>query len=1132
MTTYRPKETEETILKFWKDQDVFRQSLKARAGKPRFTFYDGPPFANGLPHYGHILAMAIKDLFTRYQTMRGYDVPRRNGWDTHGLPVEYEVEKELKVGGKRQIEEEIGLEAFNLACRNSVFRYIDTWTATMERMGRWVDFNDTYATLENEYIESVWWVLSEIDKQGLLYRDFRSSPYCPRCGTALSNFEVNQGYKEHTKDPSVYLKFPLPEEPNTYILAWTTTPWTLPGNAALAVDPQETYIRVEQDDNTFFYLAKQRQQILEGEWNIRKELSGSELVDRIYEPLYRQTDDPRAYRVVAADFVSMEDGTGIVHIAPSFGQDDFALGKVAKLPLLKTVDGAGLLTAENAPGLGEFIKDADPLITHDLKERGLLYREETILHTYPFCWRCDTPLYYYALPGWFVGVSQIQDKLLKHNEAIDWQPAHLKEGRFGKWLAGAKDWNISRDRFWGAPLPIWVCDSCEAKRVVGSTKELTDMLTDRNKFIVMRHTEAEHLVANRLDSRKDGVALTSRGHKMVEEMIPALAKLGITKIVSSPVQRTREMAELISERLKLPVDYDDRLWEIRTGVFDGRPHEEYQAFFTATEEHWSRRPEGGESRRDVKRRMLAAIRELNGRHRGEVILVISHGDPLFVLEASLAQLPEERTDEALYLKPGEFRPLVVGEIDLHRPWIDKITLPCQCGGTMQRVPEVFDCWFESGSMPYAQLHYPFERQEEFQASFPADFIAEGVDQTRGWFYTLHVLASMLKDQPAFKHVVVNGMILARDGKKLSKRLRNYTEPGQLFDTTGVDALRFFLYSSTAIGEDYRMDDQLVAQKLRKLILPFVNVLSFLELAEREAQDQSGRLTEVRHDLDRWLEARLDETIRTVTTELDRYDLFHAARPLEDFVQDLSTWYVRRARNRKTKAMVATLRVTLKTLCQLLAPFCPFVAEYVWQELRDQSEPISVHLTDWPEPLNLLESATIIRDMARVRSLVEQGLARRNELGIRVRQPLSVAYMKEGGRIERADLVELLGDELNVKTIKFVAGGDRDVDYDTEISPELKREGIARELKRQIQDLRKIQKLAIGDQVRLEWATDDSILRSILESPEFAHDFPTTEFQPAKPEAELEIDLKVDGVVVRARLRRVNSATKVRSKKED
>lgn len=1129
MASYQPKDVEERILKFWKEQDIFRLSLAARRGKPRFTFYDGPPFANGRPHYGHILAMAIKDLVTRYKTMRGFEVPRRNGWDTHGLPVEYEVEKELKIGGKRQIEDEIGIEAFNEACRHSVFRYIDTWTTTMERMGRWVDFNDMYATLENEYIESVWWVISEIHKQGLLYQDFRSSPYCPRCGTALSNFEVNQGYKENTEDPAVYIKFPLADEPKTYFLAWTTTPWTLPGNAALAVNPQETYIRVSQN-GIYLYIAKQRQGVLNGEWQIEQELPGVDLIGRQYQPLYRQTDDTQAYRVVAADFVSMEDGTGIVHIAPSFGQDDFELGKVAHLPLLMTVDGAGLMTATNAPGVGQFIKDADPLIMADLQKRELLLRAETIRHTYPFCWRCDTPLYYYALPGWFVAVSNVQDRLIRHNEAIEWQPSHVKDGRFGKWLAGAKDWNISRDRFWGSPLPIWRCDQCQETEVVGSVETLRPHLAGRNTFLTVRHTEADHLIRGISDAQKDGIKLTERGQELAGEVAKQLSSQGITKIVSSPVERTREMAEILGKALNLPVTFDDRLWEIRTGVFDGRPLADYHAFFKDSVDYWSKRPDGGESRRDVRRRMLALVRELNGRFKGETILIVSHGDPLFVLESALAKLPEGDTESVRYPEPGDVRTLTVDEIDLHRPWIDQVTWPCACGGAMRRIPEVFDCWFESGSMPYAQLHYPFEHQAEFEAGFPADFIAEGIDQTRGWFYTLHVLASILRDQPAFKNVVVNGMVLARDGKKLSKRLRNYTEPNQLFDTTGVDALRFFLYSSTAIGEDYRMDDQLVAEKLRKLILPLVNVLSFLKLAETETEGSSGRATEIRHDLDRWLEARLDELIETVTTELDRYDLFHAARPIEDFVQDLSAWYVRRVRTRKTKAMVATLRLTLRTLSQLLAPFCPFVAEYLWADVRQPTDPVSVHLTDWPAPLNVLERAQIIRDMVRVRTLVEQGLAMRNELGIKVRQPLAVAFVKEGGPMERADLVELIREELNVLAVKFVSTGERAVEYDTELTPELRRAGSERELKRQIQDLRKRSALSVGDEIVLEWSTDDPILHSILERSAFTQQFPTTRFSGAGPSADLDTELKVDDGVVRVRLEKVKGIEKVRNQK--
>src|SRR3989304_6086255 len=572
-------EIEEKVLKSWQDDKIFEKSLENRKGKKKFTFYDGPPFATGLPHYGHILAMTVKDAITRLKTMQGFYVPRRLGWDCHGLPVEYEVEKELKISGKKQIEE-MGVDKFCKSWRDIVFRYTKEWEKTIDRMGRWADKENTYATLDLSYMESILWVFKSIWDKGFIYQDFKSMPYCPRCATPLSNFETNQGYKDNVSDPSIYAKFELSDEPGTYFLAWTTTPWTLPGNAALALNPEIKYAKVETEDGQKLILAKERLSVLTGKYKVVGEFKAQDLVGKKYKPLCEfipQENDKKAYIAVLADFVTTVDGTGIVHISPAFGEDDLELSKKENLQVIKTVNERGEFIEAVKQWAGGFVKKADKEIIEDLKNRGLLYKEETIQHTYPFCWRCDTPLIYYAISTWFIKVSELREDLVKNNEKIHWMPTHIKKGRFGKWLSEARDWAISRNRFWGAPIPLWQCKECEKYICIGSLKELEEK------------------------------------------------KIGDAKIN-----------------------------------------------------------------------------------------------------------------------------------DLHRPFIDEVKIKCKCGGEAQRIPEVLDCWFESGSMPYAQDHYPFVDKKKWEDNFPADFIAEGLDQTRGWFYTLHVLATFLFNKPAFKSIIVNG----------------------------------------------------------------------------------------------------------------------------------------------------------------------------------------------------------------------------------------------------------------------------------------------------------------------------------------------------------------------------------------
>lgn len=903
---------EEEILRYWKKEKIFEKSVENRKKAKKFTFYDGPPFATGLPHYGHILAMTIKDAITRLKTMQGFYVPRRLGWDTHGLPVEYEVEKEIGSSGKKDIEK-MGIDKFNEACRNIVFRYTNEWEKTIDRMGRWADKENTYATLDTDYMESIWWVFKSLWDKNLIYKGFRSMAYCPRCATPLSNFETNLGYKDNVEDPSVYIKFQVADDPKTFFLAWTTTPWTLPGNAALAINPKIKYVKVKVAGE-YLILAEKRLKVLDSYEEMTdadvKDLEGKKylplfdffLKDQITGKkekylLHKEDIDKEAYRILLADFVSTEEGTGIVHIAPAFGEDDMALGEKENLPLIQPVDENGELTIE--PYNGKFVKEADSMIIEHLDQSGNLYKAETIKHTYPFCWRCETPLLYFAIGNWFAKVSHLQKELVANNEKIHWTPKHLKVGRFGNWLKEARDWSISRNRYWGAPLPVWKCEACEEYTVIGSVSDLKEKALN---------------------------------FEQLEKLSEPLFKAGKQKSTSF-------------------------------------------------------------------------------------------------------------------------------KVDLHRPYIDSIKIRCEkCGGQANRIEEVLDCWFESGSMPYAQDHYPFEDKEGWENNFPADFIAEGLDQTRGWFYTLHVLATFLFNKPAFKNIIVNGIVVDKEGKKLSKRLRNYPEPEEVFNKYGADAMRFYLLASpAAVAEDVRFSAEAVEETVRKFFLIFWNVYSFfVTYANLEDFLPAKNLVEPRslHVLDKWVVSKLNSLILEVQIGMDDYNLPKTTRPLQAFMNDLSTWYVRRSRDRlgpssqskedKEKCL-STLHFVLVTFCKLLAPFSPFVSDEIYKNLTGEA---SVHLADWPTAGEIDKG--VEKEMQRAREIVEKAHAIRKKENLKVRQPLS--KLEYGGEALSKELLAIMADEVNVKEVILKKGVD--VIIDTKITPVLKIEGEARELIRQIQIGRK------------------------------------------------------------------------------
>jgi isoleucyl-tRNA synthetase len=877
-------EMEREVMERWEREGTYEASVERRRDAPRWVFYEGPPTANGRPGTHHVLARAFKDVFPRYRTMKGHLVERKAGWDTHGLPVELEIEKTLGISGKQQIEE-FGIERFNELCRQSVYRYVEEWTVMSKRMGFWQDYDGAYWTLTPDYIQSVWWALKTMWDRGVIYKGFRVAPYCPRCMTPLSSHELAQGYKDDVPDPSIYVRFRLRSDPRTSVLAWTTTPWTMPGNVALAVGEDVDYVKVRQGDE-FLILAEARLDALHGAYEVVQRMKGSELVGLDYEPPYTYLPPrERAWYIVPADFVSVAEGTGVVHTSAVYGVDDLRLCLEWGIPARHTVDLRGRFLPEVEKFAGQFVKEADPNITEDLRERGLLYWAGVIRHTYPFCWRCETPLIYYALDSWYIRTTSFKDRLVANNAATNWTPAHIRTGRMGDWLQNNVDWSISRSRYWGTPLPFWACEACGAQRCVGSAEEL--------------------------------------------------------------------------------------------GV-----------------------------------------------------------DP---------------------------------ESDLHRPFIDTVELACECGGRMKRVPEVLDCWFDSGAMPYAQRGYPRKGVAEFEATFPADFICEAIDQTRGWFYSLLAEATILFGQNAYRNAICLGLVVDVEGKKASKSRGNVLDPDYLFDTFGADALRWFFFTSP-VGENYRTGDAPLQQVVRRFLLTLWNVYHFFVLYANIDGFVPGREAPVplaeRPVLDRWLLSRLSHLVEVVDSSLERYDVNSATRPIQGFVEDLSNWYVRRSRRRFWKsdsdadklAAHQTLYETLVTLSRLVAPFTPFIADAIHRNLCDGA---SAHLADFPVPDEAARERALEEEMALARAAVQAGLARRDEARIKVRQPLPAFTLTSELLPEVA---AILRDELNVKELRL----GEELALDTTITEELRLEGMARDAVRAIQDLRKRSRLRVEDRIRLRY----------------------------------------------------------------
>ena len=886
-----PKQEEE-VLEFWKKNDTFKKSVSQREGCEEFIFFDGPPFATGLPHFGHFIPSTIKDIIPRYQTMKGKKVERRFGWDCHGLPVENLIEKELGINSKHEIEE-YGVANFNDKCRASVLKYTGEWRKTITRMGRWVDFDNDYKTMNPDFMETIWWVAKSLWDKGMIYEGKYILPYCPRCATVLSTHELAQGYKEK-QDPAITIRFKVTKSPSafadgdmtngkTYFLAWTTTPWTLPSNLGLCMGPEIDYVKIlDKSSGDYYILAESRLASYyknAEDYEIIYRHKGAEFLGAEYEPLFPyfanlkdaaecekqsgQKCEKGAFRLMNADYVSTEDGTGIVHIAPAFGEDDSKVFAGSGVPFVEPIDAECRFTKEVSDYAGVFVKDADKDIMDRLKKEGKLVKRETVNHQYPHCWRCGSPLIYRGIGSWFVKVADQHDRLLKANSQIKWQPAHIKEGRFGKWLAGSRDWAISRNRYWGNPIPIWRCDDCGEKICIGSRAELKE---------------------------KSGVDLN----------------------------------------------------------------------------------------------------------------------------------------------------------DLHKQFVDKVTIKCKCGGTMHRIPEVFDCWFESGSMPYAQQHYPFENKEYFEKHFPADFISEGLDQTRGWFYTLTILAAELFDKPAFKNCIVNGLVLAEDGRKMSKSLRNYTDPVEAINQFGADALRLFLTHSAVVkADDLRYSDNGVREVLKNILIPLWSGYSFfVTYANIDNYTAKGSVFEglkPSNPLDAWIVSITQKMIKDVTAALDDYDLSTAIDPLINFIDQLNNWYIRRSRRRFWKSendsdkaeAYESLYYALKSFSMVAAPFIPFITESMWQNLRTQSDKESVHLVDFPVYNAALRDEKLEFRMDTVQKAVSMGRSLRNQFNLKNRQPLASTQLVTRNAEERKvleSMIDTIREELNVKEVIFHEREDELVEY--------------------------------------------------------------------------------------------------------
>ena len=1079
---------EEEMLAFWQKEQVFKKTVDKDAPKGTFTFYDGPPFATGLPHFGHVLASTLKDAIPRYKTMRGYTVPRKWGWDCHGLPLEAQVEKEFNVSTKQEIIEDVGIGTFVEKAKSVVLQYRGDWMKIIPRLGRFVDMENDYRTMDPSYTESVWWVFKTLYEKGLIYKGFKALHLSPLLGTELSNMEVALGYKDIT-DFAVTVRLPLKGE-DAELLVWTTTPWTLPGNMAAAVNPDFIYIKVkvtgDEKLNGTYIVSKSKETIFEGmEHEVLGEMKGSELVGKEYEPPfnYYQNQDienkKNAWKVYGAEYVTEESGTGAVHLAPAFGAEDLELAQKVGIPIVHHVNKSGKFVAEvtdfaglDAKPKGDHQATDIEIIKH-LAHAGKLFKKEKIEHSYPHSWRTDEPLLNYAMDSWFVNAPKITNKLVAENDNVNWIPKEVGSKRFGNWLKGGKDWSISRSRFWGAPLPVWESES--GKRIVlGGVEDIKKHVQKSgNTYTLMRHAEGEHNVKGIISADvKDTYKLTENGVEQAKKVGADLAKKNITKIFASPFVRTKQTAVLVAKELGLSEEnivYDDRLGELGFGDMQGKQISEYLALRETFVGYDTKIP-GGESFLDVKKRLGSFLYEVEAKEKHENILIISHGISFEIFPAVVEAANSVRSREihdTTSAAPGAvldlpFVPLPHNadyELDFHRPYIDEVLLE-KDGETYTRILDVFDCWFESGSMPYGQNNFPYSNLDTFNPKgglftkpkgFPAQFIAEGLDQTRGWFYALLVLGVGLFGKAPFENVIVNGMVLGGDNRKLSKKEKNYSDPMEIVDMYGADSLRYYLLSSSIVrGEDLVFSDDGVKEVSQKLIGRLHNVYSFYELYKETIEEKEGG----DHVLDAWITARLNQLIEETTAGYEGYELDKATRPLLDFVDDFSTWFVRRSRDRIKEGgedagnAMYTLRYVLLETAKVMAPTTPFYAEYLYQNLKDKDAVESVHLCEWPEGGSI--DLAVLANMKTVRELVSDALMLRQKAGHKVRQPLNLLTLPKDKELPE-EYQNLIKEEVNVENIAF---DGEEMILDTVLTPELTEKGMVRDFIRAVQDARK------------------------------------------------------------------------------
>ena len=1103
---------EEKILHRWKEQRAFEKSIERRKRSPRFVFYDGPPTANAPPAFHHLLSRSMKDVVLRYKTMRGFFVERKAGWDTHGLPVELQIEKKLNLKSKKEIEK-YGIAKFNKECRESVWEFIQEWRTLTTRTGFWLNMDNPYITYSTPYVESLWHVIGQFWQKELLYKDYKVVPYCPRCGTPESSHELAQGYKT-VNEKSVYVKFKVKEpekwnvKPNTFLVAWTTTPWTLPGNVALAVGGDIAYVFAKQGQETYI-IAKNLITKLKGEYSIEKEVIGKKLAGMEYEPLFDslQSQPEKKHYVAVADFVSTEDGTGIVHTAVMYGEDDYALGQQLGLPKKHTVDEEGKFNDLVGQWKGTFVKDAESDIIEDLKKRNLLYGEELYEHEYPFCWRCSTPLLYYAKDSWFVNMQKVKKQLIANNQSVNWVPPHIKNGRMGEWLKDVKDWAFSRERYWGTPLPVWECTMCEHREVVGSVDALKKHTTLKTMYYLLRHGDSERQKLHIVSSWPENIPLhlTAKGKKHIKEVAKKLKERNIDIIFSSDLLRTKETAEIVAKELGAEIILDKRLRENDTGVHNGKTIEEAGAYFRKEGEtpieHYTRRftraPAKGETWVDVQARIQSFIADTEKQYAGKKVLVVSHGLPLMLFEGLMEGWSREETAKRFWKKliqTGEVRKIRATslpyngdmEVDLHRPYIDAVTFGCsECKkGTMKRVQDVVDVWFDSGAMPYAQYHWPFENGKVNKKQpdlFPADYIVEAIDQTRGWFYTLLAVATAMGHTAPYKNVISLGHVLDEKGEKMSKSKGNIVSPWDMIEKYGVDTLRWYFYTLNHPWDSKAFVERDLQQTMRKFMLTLWNSLVFYKTyASKPTKTVST------HVLDTWILSRLHSVSKEATKRFDEYDITGGARLLENFViDDISLWYIRRSRQRfqnpeskkDLQNATNTLHAVLVETAKLLGPLVPFISEYMYEELVGAKE--SVHWQNYPKVNRKKISEKLEKQMQDARDLVTKALAERAKAGIKVRQPLAKITVRNKHIIANKAIVELLQDEINVKSVVFDKAAQEELVLDTNITPELQREGLAREIIRHIQDMRKKAGYKPQDRVRL-WYSGANTYKELLQ----------------------------------------------------